>query len=554
MKIDVVFVIDKSGSIGRKNFEFVKNFVKMFIEYFPVFPSKTRVAIVSYSTYRRLEFNFNENRNRKCLRGGIKKMRYTNGRTSTGNALELVRTRLIYNSKAGAREQAKKLIFVITDGKSNLGIDPGVPAGKLKQNDNVSIVAVGVTNKINQTELQSIASSPSHVIHVKDFDALKKLTQSLKDDLSKKCENGKTVLDECGRRCRCKDGLLVDCCRLRKEFTQLSKEELIRYINAVKKASTDPRYKRKYDQLLTLHVELFRRIHKKDFFLTWHRWFLLQYENLLRKIDCRVTLPYWDWTLVAGKPFTFGEGDFWASGEEGFGGNGSPPGGCVKTGPFREGEWSLIRSAGGGCLKRNFNGRFPDLISLASLLKSTSKPEDFSKFESQLRVVFHNNVACGIGGTMCTKHGASAPEFFPHHGFIDKIWSDWQKQSPAHKFHKFFKYQKGDMPATRGYRSRDFLDLSNQPDCVCVDYGEARNNVSKLIKGLPLSTLQNIPRLSLSELNANATTLFQTSADELEKLSKLRATIAPKVIFKGSLNGTDASFGFRISDVLKAKG
>ena len=107
--------------------------------------------------------------------------RYTNGRTSTGNALELVRTRLIFNSKAGARKEAKKLIFVITDGKSNLGIDPRIPARKLKENNNVSIVAVGVTNRINVTELQSIASSSSHVFHVKDFAALKKLTQSLKD-------------------------------------------------------------------------------------------------------------------------------------------------------------------------------------------------------------------------------------------------------------------------------------------------------------------------------------------------------------------------------------
>lgn len=194
---------------------------------------------------------------------------------------------------------------------------------------------------------------------------------------------------------------------------------------------------------------------------------------------------------MAGKPFTFAEGDFWAPGKGGFGGNGSPPGGCVNTGPFREGEWSLIRSAGGGCLKRNFNGRFPDLISLASLLKSTSKSADFSKFESQLRVVFHNNVACTIGGTMCTKHAASAPEFFLHHGFIDKIWSDWQKQSPAHKFQKFFRNQKPKMPAT-GYRSKDFLDLSNQPDCVCVEYVEAINNISKLIKGRFIKLFFNV--------------------------------------------------------------
>ena len=74
-KLDVVFVVDKSGSIGRKKFEFVKDFLEMFIEYFPVFPAKTRVAIVSFSTYVRLEFDFNEYKNKECLRDGIRKMR-----------------------------------------------------------------------------------------------------------------------------------------------------------------------------------------------------------------------------------------------------------------------------------------------------------------------------------------------------------------------------------------------------------------------------------------------------------------------------------------------
>ncbi len=227
-------------------------------------------------------------------------------------------------------------------------------------------------------------------------------------------------------------------------------------------------------------MELFiQQIHMKDFFLTWHRWFILQYENLLQQIDCRVTVPYWDWTLVAANPFA---SDFWNPGQQGFGGNGSPPGGCVKTGPFKEGKWSLIRSAGGGCLKRNFKGRFPDAIALASLLSYNPDPKDFVKFEMQLRIVFHNEVHCQIGGTMCSKSSAAAPEFFLHHAFIDKIWSDWQRMGAKIRFNTFFKNQKQRMPATE-HRSGDFLDLSNQPDCICAEYVNVVNNVSRLIEG-----------------------------------------------------------------------
>lgn len=38
-------------------------------------------------------------------------------------------------------------------------------------------------------------------------------------------------------------------------------------------------------------------------FLPWHRWYLMKMENILRKIDCRATIPYWDWSLFSGQPW-----------------------------------------------------------------------------------------------------------------------------------------------------------------------------------------------------------------------------------------------------------
>ena len=95
--------------------------------------------------------------------------------------MEFVRTQLIFNAKAGARENTRKIIVVITDGRSNLGINPIIPAGKLKENLNITISALSITNKINETELEGIASSPSHVLRVNDFAALKNFTRRLQN-------------------------------------------------------------------------------------------------------------------------------------------------------------------------------------------------------------------------------------------------------------------------------------------------------------------------------------------------------------------------------------
>ena len=91
----------------------------------------------------------------------------------------------------------------------------------------------------------------------------------------KSCYGCGTRYDECGRRCECKCGKLVNCCRVRKDFPSMSKIERERYINAVKTVSTVQPYKAKYDALITIHrTEFFNRIHTVDEFLPWHRWYV----------------------------------------------------------------------------------------------------------------------------------------------------------------------------------------------------------------------------------------------------------------------------------------
>ncbi|KAK3736190.1 hypothetical protein QZH41_002473 [Actinostola sp. cb2023] len=182
-----------------------------------------------------------------------------------------------------------------------------------------------------------------------------------------------------------------------------------------------PCYKSQYDALITSHKTYFQQgIHLPDEFLPWHRWYILQYENLLRKVDCRFTVAYWDWVAVAGNPWATTPGDLWYSGYSGFGGSGQPPNRCVRTGPFRQQIWQLVPSVPAPrCLKRNFNGNPPGEVELALLLNIP--PSQFQDFEDTLRGLFHDNIHCLIDGTMCSFDAAAAPEFFLHHGLIDKL-------------------------------------------------------------------------------------------------------------------------------------
>ena len=108
-------------------------------------------------------------------------------------------------------------------------------------------------------------------------------------------------------------------------------------------------------------------------------------------------------------------------------------------------------------LMRRFNGNPPEKIDVIRVLDM----DNFTDFELALRGVMHKNVHCGIGATMCDSEAASAPEFFLHDAFIDKIWDDWQKKSSAHK-NAFFPAVRKNMPETI-LRPAELIDLSNQP-------------------------------------------------------------------------------------------
>lgn len=241
----------------------------------------------------------------------------------------------------------------------------------------------------------------------------------------------------------------------------MTQVERCRYVEVYHTVSSPPGpYKACYDQLIQIHRQQFgSAIHEEDFFLPWHRWFILALENLLRQVDCKVTVPYWDWSAESQ---TWQNSIVWAS-QCGFGGNGSP----VTTGPFRDGVWELTPSAQpGGPLRRNFQGAVPDCAAVAMMQRLGVS--EFSTWYSYVYNNLHNSMHCNIHGTMCSEDSANAPEFFLHHGFIDQVWAQWQNKGPGFKNYPLYSQNTDHMPGAFRTAPRDVFDLSNQPGCVRV--------------------------------------------------------------------------------------
>ncbi|KLU90675.1 hypothetical protein MAPG_10527 [Magnaporthiopsis poae ATCC 64411] len=193
-----------------------------------------------------------------------------------------------------------------------------------------------------------------------------------------------------------------------------------------------------YDDFTYIHTHLNKEIHYVAQFLPWHRYFVLLYENQVRKCGYTGPMPFWDWTLdVADVPRSpiFDP-------VKGFGGNGRVSGrlesrelnNCVKDGPFKDMQVHYVgTNYNPHCLSRNFNNGYQwpgDMMSSAYSPEAVAKVDklsNYNDFRIQLESGPHSAIHASIGGDMSPSSSPNDPLFFMHHAQIDRLWYLWQQ-------------------------------------------------------------------------------------------------------------------------------
>ncbi|XP_004677499.1 PREDICTED: sushi, von Willebrand factor type A, EGF and pentraxin domain-containing protein 1 [Condylura cristata] len=184
-RLELVFLVDESSSVGQANFLSELKFVRKLLSDFPVVPTATRVAIVTFSSKNnvvpRVDYISSRRAHQhKCalLSREIPAITYRGGGTYTKGAFQQAAQILRHS-----RENSTKVIFLITDGYSNGG-DPRPIAASLRD-FGVEIFTFGIWQG-NIRELNDMASSPKeehcYLLHsFEEFEALAR--RALHEDL-----------------------------------------------------------------------------------------------------------------------------------------------------------------------------------------------------------------------------------------------------------------------------------------------------------------------------------------------------------------------------------
>ena len=174
--MDLIFVLDSSSSIGSVNFQEVREFVKNFImSGITIGRDDDQVGVILFGSTAQVVFNLNAYQTQAELLNAINSISYTGQRTNTAAALR----QLIdegFTVGGGARLDSKTVLrvaIVMTDGMSNVNpSDTPIAAARVHDfKPAIFVYAVGVTDNVNQEELNKIATSPEFVENLESFDA-----------------------------------------------------------------------------------------------------------------------------------------------------------------------------------------------------------------------------------------------------------------------------------------------------------------------------------------------------------------------------------------------
>ncbi|XP_069052885.1 collagen alpha-3(VI) chain isoform X1 [Lepisosteus oculatus] len=175
---DIFFLVDSSWSIGKENFQYIREFLYGVVQALIKGDDAFNFALVQYSGSPKTEFLLNTYATKQDILFHIWSMPYLGGGTRTGLGLEyLIKKHLTEAAGSRASEGVPQIVIVLTDGRSQ---DDVIPPSAVLKLANVDMFAVGVQHAV-EWELKEIASKPfdTHVYNVDTFSALHGIVQEL---------------------------------------------------------------------------------------------------------------------------------------------------------------------------------------------------------------------------------------------------------------------------------------------------------------------------------------------------------------------------------------
>ena len=172
----ILFILDSSGSIGRSQFNTIKEVLSNLL---PLFCGYIKFGVMSYGAIieRDICFDCDQSDRHKVMQALQSIEYHSSSSTRSGDAIRCA-CDFMLSRRCGYRNKPHPITDVIflTDGHFNQGEDPCIAAECFP--NAVNVISIGIGNNIDYDELECIKgdNAPSHhIFDVKDIAGLKEL-------------------------------------------------------------------------------------------------------------------------------------------------------------------------------------------------------------------------------------------------------------------------------------------------------------------------------------------------------------------------------------------
>ncbi|NXY74153.1 CO6A6 protein, partial [Glareola pratincola] len=180
-RLDIVFVMDSSGSISSSQYQAMKDFIIALVNQSDVGPDGVQFGALKYSDEPVELFYLNKYTTKQDITKAIQRDDPLGQSTYTAKAL--VRSEMFFTEEHGSRRSkgVPQVLIVITDGESH-DKDMLDDVAQRLRNKGISIYAVGVEGA-NRNELLTMAGSEDKCFYVDTFEGLENLTANITDNM-----------------------------------------------------------------------------------------------------------------------------------------------------------------------------------------------------------------------------------------------------------------------------------------------------------------------------------------------------------------------------------
>ncbi|KAK3591335.1 hypothetical protein CHS0354_028442, partial [Potamilus streckersoni] len=169
VNLDIGIIVDTSDSIAANDFTRMKQFVQDIIHSFYISESKTRVAVVPYGTYvdDTVVITLQSSLFVEYLESVVAiRLQQNPQNFGTNTAAAIAKTREIFQQEG--RQNVQKVGILLTDGVSD-DQEKTKEQSNLARTEGIRMIVVGVGNRVQKTELDTIAFAPEYSISLTDF-------------------------------------------------------------------------------------------------------------------------------------------------------------------------------------------------------------------------------------------------------------------------------------------------------------------------------------------------------------------------------------------------